>query len=90
MSSIDYVTSLVTDKSRVMILNYSNNPKGSVLFYDKIDALSKIAAERDLIVISNEVYKWIVSDSGKHYHLAEFPGVRERTLVVDSFFRLFL
>jgi aminotransferase len=83
--SIDDVTSLVTDKSRVMILNYPNNPTGSVLSYDKAAALSKIAVERDLIVISDEVYERIVYDGAKHYCLATFPGMRERTLVVNSF-----
>ncbi len=51
------MTSLVTDKSRVMILNYPNNPTGSVLSYDKVAGLSKIAVERDLTVISDEFYE---------------------------------
>jgi aminotransferase len=55
--SIADVTSLVTDRSRVMILNYPNNPTGSVLSYNKVAALSKIAVERDLTVISDEVYE---------------------------------
>jgi aminotransferase len=83
--SIDDVTSLVTDKSRVMILNHPNNPTGSVLSYDEVATLSRIAVERDLIVISDEVYEKIVYDGVKHYCLATFPGMRERTLVVDSF-----
>ncbi len=83
--SIDDVMSLVTDKSRVMILNYPNNPTGAVLSYDEVAALAKIAVERDLIVISDEVYEKIIYDDAKHYCLATFPGMRERTLVVNSF-----
>jgi len=83
--SIDDVMSLITDKSRVMILNSPNNPTGSVLSYDEVAALSKIAVERDLIVISDEVYEKMVYDGVKHYCLAAFPGMRERTLVVGSF-----
>jgi aminotransferase len=83
--SIDDVTSLITDKSRVMILNHPNNPTGSVLSYDEVATLSKIAVERDLVVISDEVYEKIVYDGIKHYCLATFPGMRERTLVVNSF-----
>lgn len=83
--SIEDVTSLITDKSRVMILNYPNNPTGSVLSYDEVAELSKIAVERDLIVISDEVYEKMVYDGVKHYCLATFPGMRERTLVVNSF-----
>jgi aspartate/methionine/tyrosine aminotransferase len=55
--SVGYVTSLVTDKSRVRILNSPKNPTGSVLSYDKVAALSKIAVERDLTVISDEFYE---------------------------------
>jgi len=83
--SINDVMSLITDKSRVMILNYPNNPTGAVLSYDEVAALAKIAVERDLIVISDEVYEKIIYDDAKHYCLATFPGMRERTLIVNSF-----
>jgi aminotransferase len=83
--SIHDVMSLITDKSRVMILNHPNNPTGSVLSYDEVATLSKIAVERDLIVISDEVYEKMVYDGAKHCCLATFPGMRERTLVVNSF-----
>ncbi len=83
--SIDYVMSLVTKKSRVMILNYPNNPTGAVLSHDEVAALAKIAVERDIIVISDEVYEKITYDGAKHYCLATFPGMRERTLVINSF-----
>jgi aminotransferase len=82
--SIADVTSLVTDKSRVIILNYPNNPTGSVLSYDEAAQLSRLAVERDLTVISDEVYERIVYDGFKHYCLATFPGMRERTLVINS------
>jgi aminotransferase len=83
--SMGDVTSLITDKSRVMILNYPNNPTGAVLSYDEVAELSKIAVERDLTVISDEVYEKILYDGSKHYCLATFPGMRERTLVINSF-----
>jgi len=83
--SMEDVMSLITDKSRVMILNSPNNPTGMVLSYDEMAALAKIAVERDLIVISDEVYEKIVYDGVKHYCLASFPGMRERAIVVSSF-----
>lgn len=82
---IEDVMSLVTEKSRVMILNFPNNPTGAVLSYDEIASLAKIAVERDMIVISDEVYEKIIYDDAEHYCLATFPGMRERTLVVNSF-----
>jgi aminotransferase len=83
--SIGDVMSLITDKSRVMIFNFPNNPTGAVLSYDEVAALAKIAVERDLIVISDEVYEKIIYDDAKHYCLATLPGMYERTLVVNSF-----
>ncbi len=83
--SINDVMSLITDRSRVIILNFPNNPTGAMLSYSEVAALAKIAVERDLIVISDEVYEKIIYDDTKHYCLATFPGMRERTLVVNSF-----
>ncbi len=82
--SAEDVMSLVTNKSRVMILNYPNNPTGAVLSFDEMAAITKIAVENDLIVISDEVYEKIVYDNANHYCVATFPGMRERTLVVNS------
>jgi len=83
--SVDGVMSLITNKSRVMILNSPNNPSGAVLSHDDAAALARIAVERDMIVISDEVYEKIIYDGAKHYCLATFPGMRERTLIVNSF-----
>jgi len=81
----DDVTSLITNKSRVIVLNHPNNPTGSALSYDEAAALTEVAVERDLIVICDDVYEKIVYDDAKHYCLASFPGMRERTLIVNSF-----
>ena len=67
--SANDVTSLVTDRSRVMILNYPNNVTGLVLSYDEVVVLSKIAVERDLVVISDEVWESIMYDGAKHYYV---------------------
>lgn len=81
----ELVMSLVTDKSRVILLNSPHNPTGTVLSYDDLASLAKLAVERDLIVISDEVYEKITYDGAKHFCMATFPGMRERTLVVNSF-----
>jgi aminotransferase len=83
--SVDGVRSLITDRSHVMILNYPNNPTGAILSHDEVAALAKMAVECDLRVISDEVYEKITYDSAKHYCIATFPGMRERTLLVNSF-----
>jgi aminotransferase len=83
--TLDDVTSLITDKSRAIILNYPNNPTGGVLLHSDMAALAKVAVEHDLIVISDEVYEKIIYDGLKHHCAATLPEMRERTLVVSSF-----
>jgi aspartate/methionine/tyrosine aminotransferase len=72
--SVDDVTSLITDKSRVTIVKSPNKPTGSVLKHDEVAALARIAVERDMVVISDEVYEKIVYDGAKHYCVATFLG----------------
>jgi aspartate/methionine/tyrosine aminotransferase len=79
------VISLITPESRVMITNSPNNPTGSVLTKKDAAGIAKLAVERDLIVISDEVYEKILYDGSEHFCLATFPGMRERTIVVNSF-----
>jgi len=81
----DAVMSLITDKSRVIITNTPNNPTGSVLSFNDVSRLAKLAVERDLTVISDEVYEKITYDGAEHHCLAAFPGMRERTIVINSF-----
>jgi len=79
------VASLITEKTRLIIVNSPNNPTGSVLSYKELSELGKLAVENDLIVISDEVYEHIIYDGMKHYSMATFPGMRERTVTVNSF-----
>jgi aminotransferase len=82
---VETVTSLITKKSRVIIINSPNNPTGSILSYNELAELGKLAVENDLIVISDEVYEKILYDNVKHHCLATFPDMHERTIVVNSF-----
>jgi aspartate/methionine/tyrosine aminotransferase len=79
------VISQITEKSRLLIINSPNNPTGTVLSHDDSAKLAKLAVERDLLVISDEVYEKITYDDARHFCLATFPGMQERTLVLGSF-----
>ncbi len=79
------VTSLITDRSRVIVLNFPNNPTGAVLSYSEAVAIANVAVEKDLIVVSDEVYEKIVYDGCQHHCISAFPGMRERTIVINSF-----
>jgi aminotransferase len=79
------VMSLLTPKSRVMLLNFPNNPTGAVLSHGESIQLAEIATERDMVVISDEVYEKVVFDGRRHGCMGSLPGMQERTLVVGSF-----
>lgn len=81
----DAVISHITKDSRMIVINSPNNPTGSVLSHADLSSLAEIIRERDLLVISDEVYEKITYDNTRHYCLASFPGMRERTIVVGSF-----
>jgi aminotransferase len=83
--SVGDVMSRTTEKSRVMLLNYPNNPTGSILSHEEAAELAKVAVKRDMIVISDDVYEKILYDGERHHCFASFSGMRERTLVVNSF-----
>jgi aminotransferase len=83
--SVEDVTSLITNRSRVIIMNYPNNPTGAILSLEEASALAEIAVDRDLVVISDEVYERIIYDDRKHICLASLPRMRDRTLTVNSF-----
>lgn len=79
------VMSHITDRSRVIIINSPSNPVGHVMSYEEAASIAKVAVERDLLVICDEVYEKIIYDSAKHYSLATFSGMRERTIIINSF-----
>jgi len=79
------VISHITKKSRMIIVNSPNNPTGSTFSCTDLSNLAKVAKERDLLVISDEVYEKITYDDARHYCMAGFPDMRERTIVIGSF-----
>jgi aspartate aminotransferase len=75
--------SLVTDRTRVLIVNSPANPTGGVLTRDDCEQVAKIAMEHDLVVISDEIYNRLVYD-GSHVSLYTIDGMAERTILLDG------
>ena len=75
----------ITKRTKLLILNTPNNPTGAVLGNDDLEEISKIAIQNDLIVISDEAYETIVYDGKKHFCIASLPGMKERTITINSF-----
>ena len=74
----------ITSKTVAIIVNTPSNPTGVVLPESLLEEIAAIAIERDLIVISDEVYKSLVYDGIKHNSILDCPGMFERTLLIDS------
>jgi aspartate aminotransferase len=80
----DELRSLVTDRTRLVILNTPHNPCGSVLTPDDLRAVADVALERDLVVLADEIYSRILYE-GEHHSIAALPGMADRTIVLDGF-----
>ena len=77
------VRAAVTPRTRAILLNSPHNPTGAVFTRAEITAIARIAAEHDLLVITDEVYEHLVFD-GEHVPIVRFPGMRDRTVSVSS------
>jgi aspartate aminotransferase len=73
----------VTDRTRMIILNSPHNPTGGVLTRSDLEAVAAVARERDLWVLSDEVYSRFVYE-GEHHSIASLPGMADRTVVLDG------
>lgn len=79
----------VTPRTRAIVLCSPNNPTGSVYSSEEIERVVRIARDRDLALIGDEVYKEFVYDGLRHTSLMEFEEVRDRVVVVDSISKRF-
>lgn len=79
----DELRAAVTDRTRLILLNSPHNPTGKVFSEDELTLVAKIARERDLLVVTDEVYEHLVFE-GRHVPLATLPGMRERTVTISS------
>jgi N-succinyldiaminopimelate aminotransferase len=73
----------VTPRTRLILLNSPHNPTGSVFSRAELTAIATLACERDLLVVTDEVYEHMVFD-GEHVPIATLPGMRERTVSISS------
>ncbi len=80
----DELRAAVTDRTRFVLLNSPHNPTGTVLTRAELQAVADLAIERDLVVITDEVYEHLVFDDHEHVPIATLPGMWERTLTLSS------
>jgi aspartate aminotransferase len=82
--SADELEMAITPRTRLVILNSPNNPSGAVYDRAELGAIAELCGRHDLWVLSDEVYRAFVFGAARHTTIASLPGMRERTVFVDS------
>lgn len=83
------VKGLVSEKTRMIILNNPNNPSGKILKEHDLQELTGIVKGTSILILSDEVYENIVFDGKQHLSICRYPELKERSLMVASFGKLF-
>lgn len=82
------LTAAITEKSKILILSYPNNPTGAIMDREALRKIADVVKEHDLLVISDEIYAELIYGE-EFVSIASFPGMRERTIVVNGFSKAF-
>lgn len=79
----------ITPRTKLLMLNSPNNPTGAVMSREELERVAEVAIRHDLLVLSDEVYCEMLYDGAQHNTIAAIPGMKERTLVINSFSKSF-
>lgn len=80
--------SAITDRTKLLMLSYPNNPTGAVMERADLEAIAEVIIKNDIYVISDEIYAELTYNSG-HTSIASLPGMRDRTIVINGFSKAF-
>src|ERR1035437_2440645 len=83
--SIDDLRQLITPKTRMIVINSPQNPTGGILTQDDLRQIAELAVKHNLWVLSDEIYCRITYDGFQNYTIASYPGMAERTIILDGF-----
>ena len=85
--SIDWneVNKRISSKTKMIILNNPHNPTGAIFTDEDLKKLAKIVKGSNIIILSDEVYQHIIFDGQKHHSVANYPELRERSIIAGSF-----
>ncbi len=81
---VDELASLINDSTKLLILNSPQNPTGGVLTKEDIDAIARAIGDRNIMVLSDEIYSQLIFE-GEHHSIMSIDGMKERTILLDGF-----
>ncbi|SER04155.1 aminotransferase [Lachnospiraceae bacterium NE2001] len=79
------LSSHISDRTKVLILSYPNNPTGAIMTKEDLEPIARLAVKHDLYVISDEIYSELTYTEEPHCSIASLPGMNERTIVINGF-----
>jgi len=81
---VNELAALITDRTRLIILNSPQNPTGGVMERKDVEDVAKIIGDRNILVLSDEIYSRLLFE-GEHFSIMSVPGMQERTILLDGF-----
>ena len=81
---VDELARLITDRTKLIILNSPQNPTGGVMERKDVEQLAKVIGDRNILVLSDEIYSRLLFE-GEHFSIMSVPGMQERTILLDGF-----
>jgi aspartate aminotransferase len=82
---VDELATLINDRTRLIILNSPQNPTGGVLERRDIEQIAEVIGDRNVMILSDEIYSRLLFDGGEHFSIMSVPGMQERTILLDGF-----
>jgi aspartate/methionine/tyrosine aminotransferase len=82
--NVDELASLITDRTKLIIINSPQNPTGGVLTRKDIEGIAHAVADRNIFVLADEIYSRLIFE-GEHFSIMSVPGFKERTILLDGF-----
>ena len=79
----------ITEKTKALILPYPSNPTGAIMEREDLEKIAEVLRERDIIVISDEIYAELTYGGKKHVSIASLEGMKERTILINGFSKAF-
>jgi aminotransferase len=80
----DELLNAITDKTKILILPYPNNPTGAIMEKEDLEKIAKIIIEKDILVMSDEIYSELTYKE-KHVSITSIEGMKERTILINGF-----
>jgi aspartate aminotransferase len=82
--NVNEITSLITDRTKLIILNSPHNPTGGVMDRGDVEQVARAIGDRNILVLSDEIYSRLLFE-GEHFSMMSVPGMQERTILLDGF-----